>query len=248
MTSFLARELQRQNAGVEFQRIPSTRRICTKEHLHPINSEICGDLLTDVKEIVKEARNQQQFQEERFENILKQTQLATDMMMNPRMKPAVFSYAEDIKFLEQFAVRYKQGVGLSDDSHRVYIVNVSVVLKRALPTLDDEYKNVCPWSLILKANFTDLCPHQPFCIHKQKYTPSQVPANHPRPSGGTTRSDVMGFCRDEYIVQPGKTKPEGCNIKKYCGLRHKEDCNHKANCDAIILYVTACLHRDGLWE
>ncbi|TGO49396.1 hypothetical protein BCON_0211g00130 [Botryotinia convoluta] len=249
MTSFLARELQRQNAGLAFQRIPSTRRICTHEHLHPISSEICGDLLTDVKELLKEAENYQRFQAERLENVLKQTQLAIDMMRNPRIGPSSdFNYAEDIKFLEQFAVRYKQGVGLSDDAHRHYIVNVSIVLKRALPTLDDEYKNVCPWSLILKVNFTDLCPHQPFCKHKQKYTQSQVPADHPRPPGGTTHSDVMGFCQDEYVVQPGKTKPEGCKVKMYCGLQHKEDCTHKKNCDAIILYAVACLHRDGLWE
>ncbi|TGO27257.1 hypothetical protein BPAE_0045g00560 [Botrytis paeoniae] len=106
-------------------------------------------------------------------NILQQTQLATDMMRDPRMIPASdFNYAEDIKFLEKFAIRYKQGVGLSDDAHRHYIVNVSIVLKRALSTLDDEYKNVCPWSLILKVNFADLCPHRPFCKHKQKYTSS----------------------------------------------------------------------------
>ncbi|TEY83828.1 hypothetical protein BOTCAL_0024g00370 [Botryotinia calthae] len=235
MTSFLARELQGQNAALAFQRIPSTRRICTYEHLHPISSELCGDLLTDVKEMVKEAENHQRFQAERFENVLRQTH-------------ASHNYVDDIKFLEQFGVLYKQGVGLSNDAHRDYIINVSLVLKRAIPTLNDEYKNICPWSLILKVNFTDLCPHLPFCKHKQKYTPSQVPAGHPRPPGGVTDSDVMGFCQDEYVVQPGKTKPEGCKLKVYCGLQHKEDCTQKANCDAVILYAVACLHRDGLWE
>ncbi|KAF5875563.1 uncharacterized protein Bfra_004016 [Botrytis fragariae] len=249
MTSFLAREIQLQNAPLAFQRIPSTRRICTQEHLHPISSEICGDLLTDVKEMVRESENHQRFQAERLENVLKQTELAIDVMRNPRNEPSsVFNYADDIKFLEQFAVSYKQGVGLSDDAHRHYLVKVSIVLKRALTTLDNEYKNVCPWSLILKVNSTDLCPHRPFCKHKQKYTLSQVPAGHPYPPGGITHSAVMGFCQDEYAVQPGKTKPEGCEVKMYCALQHKEDCSSKANCDAIILYAVACLHRDGLWE
>ncbi|TGO31951.1 hypothetical protein BHYA_0375g00030 [Botrytis hyacinthi] len=249
MTSFLARELQRKNEGVVFQRILSTRRVCTQEHLHPISSEICGDLLTDVKEMLKEADFHQRSQEERLENSLKQIRLAVDIMRNPRTVPSCDSnYAEDIKFLEEFAVNYKQGVGLSDDAHRRYIIKVSDVLRRALSTLDDEYKNVCPWSLILKVNYTDLCPHQPFCKHKQKYTQSQVPAGHPHPPGGTTHSDVMGFCQDEYVVQHGKMKPEGCKVRMYCRLQHKEDGTNKKNCDAIILYAVACLHRDGLWE
>ncbi|KAM0178098.1 hypothetical protein ACHAPC_008567 [Botrytis cinerea] len=249
MTSFLARDLQGQNAALNFQRIPSTRRICTYEHLHPLSSELCGDLLTDVKEMVKEAENHQRFQAERLENVLRQTQQAVDLMRNPRMKPsASYNYTEDIRFLEQFGVHYKQGVGLSSDAHRDYIINVSFVLQRAMPTLNDEYKNICPWSLILKVNFTDLCPHLPFCKHKQKYITSQVPADHSRPPGGVADGDVMGFCQDEYAVQPGKMKPEGCKIKVYCGLQHKEDCTQKANCDAIILYAVACLHRDGLWE
>ncbi|KAF7920936.1 hypothetical protein EAE99_007788 [Botrytis elliptica] len=249
MTSFLARELQRQNGGVTLQRIPSTRRICNYEHLHPISAEICNGLLTDVKEVLKEADSYQRLQEELLEKAVKQAQLAVDMLKNPRIIPSPdFTYAEDVKFLEQFAVSYKQGVGLSDDTHCNYIIKVSTVLKRALPTLDDEYKSICPWSLILKVNFTDLCPHQPFCKHKQKYTQSQVPAGHPYPPGGTIHSDVMGFCQDDYAVQPGKTKPEGCKVKKYCALRHKEDCSGKANRDAIILYAVACLHRDGLWE
>lgn len=273
MTSFLARELQRKNEGVVFQRIPSTRRVCTQEHrkyslsisntsnvqvniqltnmsiVHPISSEICGDLLTDAKEMLREAGNHLKFQGERLGNSMEQIRLAVDIMRNPRTVPSSHvNYADDMKFLEKFAVQYKQGVGLSDDDHRDFIIKVSTILRRALSTLDDEYKNVCPWSLILKVNHTDLCPHRPFCKHKQKYTQSQVPAGHPHPPGGTTHSDVMGFCQDDYAVQPGKMKPEGCKVRMYCRLQHKEDVTNKKNCDAIILYAVACLHRDGLWE
>ncbi|KAF7895828.1 uncharacterized protein EAF01_009790 [Botrytis porri] len=199
--------------------------------------------------MVREYKNYQRFQAERLKNVLKQTELAIDVTRNPRMEPSsVFNYPEDINFLEQFAIHYKQGVGLSDDAYQVYLINVSIILKRALPTLEDEYENVCPWSLILKVNSSDLCPHGPFCKYKQKYNLSQVPANHPGPPDGTTHSAVVGSCQDEYAVQPGETKPEGCKVKGYCALQHKEDCNSKADCDAIILYAVACLHRDRLWE
>ncbi|KAF7871815.1 hypothetical protein EAF04_003922 [Stromatinia cepivora] len=249
MTSLLARELWRQNAVCTYVSISPSRRVCTHEHLHPVSAELCGNLLTNVKEIVTEAKNHQRFQEERFESILAQTKLATDLLMNPCMRPSGnYHYQEDIFFLREFAFRYKQGVGLSTNSHREYIINISIVLKRAIPTLNNEYKDICPWSLILKVNHTDLCPHLPYCKHKQKYTPSQVPQDHQRPPGGSTHHDVMGFCQDEHVVWPGKKVPDGCKLRIYCALRHKEDCSQKEKWDAIILYVAACLHRDGLWE
>ncbi|ESZ91132.1 hypothetical protein SBOR_8496 [Sclerotinia borealis F-4128] len=245
MSSMLARELRRQYSY--FPPAITPRRICTHQHLHPVSAELCGDLLSDVKEIVTEAKNHQRYQEQRFDSVLAQTKLATDLLMNPRMRPSYdHNYHADNLFLQEFPWRYKQGVGLSTDEHREYIIDVSVVLKRAMLTLNQEYKGICPWSLMFKVDHTDLCPHLPICKHKQQYTPAQVPADHQRPPGGTT--DAMGFCHDEFVVWPGKKVPDGCKLRIYCRLRHQEDCSQKEQWDASIIYVAACLHRDGLWD